>query len=230
LMREIPKIGGSLAGSGERAGAGERCGPQRAICRCRRHPNERSWPQNPRESGECRFSPMTKRVLTAAGVTTRFCSGVSTAFGWLTPGRRKAQREYAAAVKEAEQMSEFVGDSKRFAKWKVAQLKCQYFASAYIDDKTSRVPSIVNSSDGMLEGVIQKVLGEADAVTDDQYCRSAILESLSELMCKTGQFVRAENVIELITVDIIRKKARETLAEEQSKLLRRVCETANGSG
>jgi len=150
----------------------------------------------------------------------------------LLDGKRlkAADKEWAAAYEENQQMEQFVADQERVKRWKVSQMKCQFFSSAYLNDKTSRVPEVVNNADDMLENVIQKVLAEADAVKGDTYCRSAILHSLSELMCKTGHFVRTEKVIELITVDIIRKQARKTVAEEQSKLLRRVCEVASGSG
>jgi len=69
----------------------------------------------------------------------------------------------------------------------------------------------------MLENVIQKVLAESDEVEDDEYCRSAILNSISDLMCKVGQFERASKLIELITVDVIREQALTLLADEKKK-------------
>jgi hypothetical protein len=94
-------------------------------------------------------------------------------------------------------------------------LKCQYFAGAYLDNKKSVIPDVANKADEMLENVIQKVLDEADAVKDDEYCKSAIFDAISLLMCKVGQFERASNVIELITVDIIRQQALAKFAEEK---------------
>jgi hypothetical protein len=45
-------------------------------------------------------------------------------------------------------------------------------------------------------------------------CRSAILKSLSVLMCKVGQFERASKLIGLMTVDVIRKNAVDIMSEE----------------
>jgi hypothetical protein len=131
--------------------------------------------------------------------------------------RKAAKLKLAVAHKELQQMNEFVADLERIKKWKVAQARCQYFAKAYVDDKSSPVPEISNKADAMLENVIQKVLAEADEVEDDDYCRSAILHSISDLMCKVGQFERASKLIELIAVDVIREQARTLLADEKKK-------------
>jgi hypothetical protein len=86
--------------------------------------------------------------------------------------RKAAEKKWAAAYNENQQMNEFVGDPERVKRWKATQLKCQYFARAYIDDKSSPVPEIANKADEMLEDIIRKVLTEAAAIKNDEYCRS----------------------------------------------------------
>ncbi len=127
---------------------------------------------------------------------------------------RAAEKEWATAYKEKQQMEQFVGDPERVKRWKASQLKCQFFANAYLDDKSSPVTEIAHKADEMLENVIQKVLAEADASANDEYCRSAILHSLVDCMCEIGQFERARKLCALITVDIIREKAVAAVAEE----------------
>jgi hypothetical protein len=51
--------------------------------------------------------------------------------------RKAAKLKLAVAHKELQQMNEFVADLERIKKWKVAQARCQYFAKAYVDDKSS---------------------------------------------------------------------------------------------
>jgi hypothetical protein len=133
---------------------------------------------------------------------------------WL---RKQAEADLAQATKEHQQMQEFLADPQRVNQWKAVQRKCQFFASAFASDKQSRVPEIANNADAKLEEWLSHRLAEARAVQDDEYCRSAILDSIAEFMCKVGQFERAAKLIELITVSVIQDKARKVLAEEKAK-------------
>jgi hypothetical protein len=113
--------------------------------------------------------------------------------------------DLSRAKDEFYQVQQFVDDSQRTKKWKVVQFKCQ-FAECYIRDRSSRVPEIAEQADTNLEHVIQSAISAAYSV-EDEYCKSAILHSVVDLMCKAGYFERAANLMKLITIETIKTQA-----------------------
>lgn len=131
--------------------------------------------------------------------------------------RRKASKiELSDASEELQQLQGFLADGERVRPWKALQLKCE-FSECYLRDKKSPVPEIAATADDKLEEAIQKFLSEADD-SKDQYCKAAMLHSISKLMCKSGQFERANKLIGLIDVNVIRENAIEDFTEETRRL------------
>ena len=125
--------------------------------------------------------------------------------------------KYQSALNEMQLMQNFVEDPERIKRWKLIQFKCQYFTSAYKDDKKSTVPEISEVADKKLEEWINGRLDEVFAIKDDEYCQSASFDAIATFLASVGQFDRAEKVINLITVDIIKQNAQDKYNELRGK-------------
>jgi len=49
-----------------------------------------------------------------------------------------------------------------------------------------------------------------------------MLHSISDLMCKAGQFDRANKIIELMAVDFMQEEARKLMFEEKKKQIAKI--------
>ncbi len=82
-------------------------------------------------------------------------------------------------------------EEEMFKKWQLVKLKCK-FAENIVKDIDSNIREISDRAKEQLESYIQTCLATANEV-EDEYCNSAILHSISNLLSKAGQFERANN-------------------------------------
>jgi hypothetical protein len=98
-------------------------------------------------------------------------------------------------------------------KVQLVQLKCKY-AENFVKDIDSRNTEISDRAKEKLENYIQTALQTAQEV-DDEFYNSAILHSISNLLSKSGQFDRANKLINLMAVDYMRDQAHEFMDSEK---------------
>jgi len=109
-------------------------------------------------------------------------------------------------------------DEERFIKLvELSKMKCQ-FAEASLEgiDGSGGEDDIYETE--RVEKLARAALEHANEI-DDKFYRSAALHPVAELLTKAGQFERAAEVIDQITVDMINAKASEFL-EHQKALAR----------
>ena len=106
-------------------------------------------------------------------------------------------------------------DNEALKKVQLVQFKCRY-AENFIEDINSNVKEISDSGKEKLESYIQTCLATAQEVSDE-FSNSAILHSISNLLSKSGQFERANKLIDLMVVDFMQYQAHELMNVERKK-------------
>ena len=95
----------------------------------------------------------------------------------------------------------------------VVKTKCQW-AENYLEDITSEDPETAAYGQERLENTVKDCLMAAQDMGDEFY-RSAMLNFISDLLSKAGQFDRAARAIEFISVDFIQDRATLFLEEQK---------------
>lgn len=109
-------------------------------------------------------------------------------------------------------------DEEKYIKTaQLVQFKCQMAESSLenIDDSGSEMDVYEKER---AEKMIKICLEHAEDIEDEFY-RSTALHSIADLVSKSGQFDRAQKIIDCIDVDFIQEKALETLRSERKSNL-----------
>lgn len=101
-------------------------------------------------------------------------------------------------------------ENERFASLvQLVKMKCHY--------ATSIAEDIVDDYDReQVEKFISMALSDADEIEDEFY-RSAALHLITDLLVAAGQITRAKELIGQISVEFIREKAEEAIADAASR-------------
>ena len=98
----------------------------------------------------------------------------------------------------------------------VVKTKCQW-AENYLEDISSEDQETAAYGQERLENTVKDCLMAAQDM-GDEFHRSAMLNFISDLLSKAGQFDRATRAIEFISVDFIQDRATQFLDEQSEQI------------
>jgi len=129
-----------------------------------------------------------------------------------TPSDKEPQPDTGGATGGSDLSEE---DEEKYIKLvELAKVKCR-FAEASLEgiDGSGSEDDLYETE--RVEKLVSTALEHANEI-DDEFYRSAALHFVAEMLTKAGQFDRAENIINQITVETINAEATEFLQQQKN--------------